>query len=54
MTGIKRKAARRAREKRVTPEGLLRDAKDWTVADWKSLFVHIEAAKKEIAERHNK
>lgn len=37
-----------------TIEGLPKDAREWTEDDWRTLHYHMEAAKREIAERHAK
>ncbi len=50
--GMKAKKQRREQAKRLTPEGLPRDGKDWLEADWKSLYMALEQATREIAERH--
>jgi hypothetical protein len=52
MTGMQRKAARRALARQYTADGLPRDARNWWPEDWASLHRHLEAARREIAERH--
>lgn len=52
MNGMTRKKLLRARKKMLTDDGLPRDPKDWTEADWRTLHTHLEAIKREIAERH--
>lgn len=40
------------RKSKLTEDGLPKDARDWTEADWRSLHEAMERAKREIAERH--
>ena len=40
------------RKPRLTEDNLPIDAKEWTEDDWRTLHVHLEAIKKEVAERH--
>ena len=51
---MQRKRDRREQAKQYTPDGLPRDAKDWTKQDWRILWRHVEAAKRRIAARHRK
>ena len=43
---------KRYRRNLKTIDGILRDSKLWTVEDWKTLHEHLDAAIREIAERH--
>jgi hypothetical protein len=52
MNGMKEKAARRENQKRMTVEGLPRDANDWTEEDWADLHHAIEHIKEKVAARH--
>lgn len=54
MNGMKAKAARRARERRYTPDGLPRDAREWTVADWLDLWRATEWVRRKVRKRHHK
>lgn len=38
--------------KQLTADGLPKDAKDWTFADWLTLHEMVEKAKRTIAARH--
>ena len=52
MNGMQSKAGRRRWAAQWTENGLPRDTRDWTVADWKSLWDAMTKAAKEIAARH--
>ena len=52
--GMKAKAERRKKAKRLTPDGLPRDANDWTEDDWRDLHVALERVKASVAARHSK
>lgn len=52
MTGMQRKKQKRDRAKRFTEDGLPRDAKDWTEADWRTLYEALEKINRDIAARH--
>lgn len=51
---MKKKAARREHARRFTADGLPRDAREWTVDDWRDLYEAMEAARRRIAERHKR
>ena len=51
---MQRKRERREQAKQYTPDGLPRDAKDWTEQDWRDLYEATETAKRRIAARHQK
>ena len=40
------------RHPRLSRDGLPVDAKVWTVADWRTLHLHLEAVKRKVAARH--
>jgi hypothetical protein len=52
--GMRAKAARTRDRKRYTEDGLPRDAKDYTEADWRDIHEAIESVKAKIAARHRK
>ncbi len=52
MNGMKAKAERMKHAKRLTAEGLPRDANAWTPEDWRDLYLALEVAKAKIAKRH--
>lgn len=52
MNGMKAKAARRQHRKRLTEDGIPRDANDWLYEDWQDLHWALEWVKRRIAERH--
>lgn len=52
MNGMKAKKLRREQAIRLTEDGLPRDAKDWTVADWCDLWKSLKAMKAKIRARH--
>ena len=52
MNGMKAKAARRARERRYTADGLPRDAREWTEEDWMDLWRATEWVKARVRRRH--
>jgi hypothetical protein len=39
-------------KKRLTPDGLPRDGRDWQEQDWRDLHNAIEEVKKKVSERH--
>ena len=52
MNGMKRKAERKAHERKYTRDGLPRDATEWTEADWRDLHEAVESVKAKVAARH--
>ena len=54
MNGMQAKKARKDQAKKYTEDGLPRDGKDWTEADWKDLHEGMEEVKRKIRERHQK
>lgn len=54
MNGMKRKAERKRQAKQFTPDGLPRNANDYSVDDWRTIHTHLEAIKREIAARHRR
>jgi len=53
MNGMKRKAIEKRHAIRYTPDGLPRDAKEWTVKDWADLWRAMQEVKRKISDRHN-
>lgn len=45
------KAEQRKHDARFTVDGLLKDAREWSVEDWQDLHETLEALKKRIAKR---
>lgn len=43
---------RREAKHRMTEDGLLRDAREWSEEDWRDLHEAIDRAKRRIAARH--
>lgn len=47
-----RKRLRREQARRYTEDGVPRDAREWTEADWATLHRHMTETRREIAERY--
>lgn len=50
MNGMKKKAERLKQERMLSADGLPRDARDWTEADWRDKA--MEAVKRKVKARH--
>jgi hypothetical protein len=49
---MKAKRERRERAKRLTEDGLPRDARDWTEDDWRALHEGLERIKARVRNNH--
>jgi Trm5-related predicted tRNA methylase len=52
MNGMQKKRLRREHAKRFTADGLPRDAREWTEADWRDLHDAMERVKENVRKRH--
>ena len=52
MNGMKKKAERLKQERMLSADGLPRDARDCTEADWRDLHEAMEAVKRKVKARH--